>query len=761
MTNVIDLFPQPPEENPIAFLEAVEQSLVQGHSLTRFSPYIGGFLASVQQEDWFRVLDRACRILARIDWRPLAEKEQPSVQPVEISNDLQAISEKIVDTFVAAFEIQEELHAKAAKRGLKHFPPAYAYLDAFDSLFGNESPVDYIEEALGILSPEAPFAHPDDCWFADDERRTLDSTQLAFVVEDVLVPLILLHAKTDKPAQELSEKDMRQHLNRMLLIVLAMGLPQLFTGKLSKFELSKVEFPNLADEPVDSSLASLLQQIDSAAGFLALMLRPGVFPLPQGLLVALVRRFLDEDEYYSGDELGGRIGLHLMNWPIGVPQTSWEEIESGLIYPKWVGELRAQYSSPKEVPFLPCRMLATWLHPLYDNAVALSDLSDRLGQQIYPRMLAIYSEKLDRLSISTLGRRFPWPASSPGNWYYHGGGGEPSESWNLLLLLAVANEEEGLGYSCVFGDDPGEPLSSFYIFVCLWTAANRGGFPKLGNALFSFYLIRKLIFGLQTDSPPEFAAEPLRAQIDLCLRHPGREWVIRSLGICRQTCEEKGWKIDWLRLDSLVDEENTVPTNTSEALARAVDPIVELGYEKEQVMANEYGPQWSRLSKRVRSMLSHAEAQFERIAPHLGRHTREYKGMVIDYAICFEIELESRLKGLFLEADVQSFLAQNVSGYRTVKTEPTLGSYLMLLDKFRGMPDELKERVTGCVGSLAEDSHLRGQLRELKKDSRDKGAHSKPTPASDFTRVRELIFSEGLLRSFLSALPDRLEKSKD
>lgn len=740
----------------MAFLEAVERSFVQGKPLTPYAPLVEGFLASVQQEDWFGVLERACRILARIDWRPLAKKEQPSLQPGEISDDLQAVSEKVVDTLVAAFEAQEKLHAKAAERGLKHFPPAYAYLDAFDSLFGNESPIDYIEEALGILSPHEPYARPDDCWFADDDRRTLDGTQLTFFVEDLLVPLMRLNGTTDKPAQGLSEEDARRHLGRILLMLPGIGLPQLFTRKLSEFELSKFEIPNLADEPVDSSLASLLQQTESAAGFLALMLRPGVFPLPQGLLVALVRRFLD-DEYETGEELGGRIGLHLMNWPIGVPQTSWEEIESGLIYPGWIGGLQAQYSSPEEVPFLPCRMLATWLHPLYDNVAALSF---SLGEQIYTRMLAIYSEKLDRLSISTLGRRFPWPASSPGNWYYHGVGGEPSDSWNLLLLLAVANAEEEIGYDCPFGDDPGEPLSSFHIFVCLWTAANRSGFPKLGNALFSFYLIRKLIFGLQTDSPPGFAAEALRAWIDRCLRHPGREWVIRSLGICRQTCEEKGWKIDWLRLDSLVDGENAVPTKTSEALARTSDRIIELGHEKERQLADDYGPQWFRLSDRVRRMLSHAEAQYEMIAPDLGRHKREYKGPVIDYAICFEIELESRLKGLFLEADVQSFLKDNVRGFRTNQTEPTLGSYIILLDKFRDMPDELKERSTGCVSSLSEDSDLRQQLRKLKKDYRDKAAHSNPTPASDVTKVRELIFSEGLLKSFLSALPDSLEESE-
>lgn len=546
MTNVIDLFPEHPEENPIGFLDAMEQSLVQGHSLTRFAPHVGGFLASVQHEDWFGVLARACRILARIDWRPLAEMEQPSVQPAETSDDLQALPNKLADTLVAAVEAQEKLRANAAKRGLKHFPPAYEYLDAFDSLFGNESPVDYIEEALGILSPDEPYVHPDDCWFADDDRRTLDSTQLAFFVKDLLVPLMLLNATTDKPAQGLSEEDKRRHVGRMPLMVPAIGMPQLFTGKLSEFELPKDEFPNLDAEPVSSNRSSLLQQIDSAAGFLALMLRPGLFPLPQGLLVALVRRFLD-DEYETGEELGGRIGLHLMNWPLGVPQTSWKEIESGLIDPEWVGGLQAQYSSPEEVPFLPCRMLATWLSPLYDNVAALSF---SLGDQTYTQMLAIYSKKLDRLSLSTLGRRFPWPTSSPGNWYYYGSGGEPSESWNLLLLLTVANEEEVMGYYCPFGDDPGEPLSSFHIFVCLWAATNRSGFPKLGNALFSFYLIRKLIFGVQNDSPPEFAAEPLRAQIDLCLRHPGREWVMRSLGICRQTCEKKGWQIDWLRLDS-------------------------------------------------------------------------------------------------------------------------------------------------------------------------------------------------------------------
>ena len=241
MTNVIDLFPQPPEENPIAFLEAMEQSLVQGHSLTRFAPYVGGFLASVQQEDWFRVLERACRILARIDWRPLAETRQPSVQPAQVSDDLQAMCKEFADTLKAGFEAQEALHAKAATRGLKHFPPAYAYLDAFDSLFGNDSPIDYIEEALGILSPDEPFAHPDDCWFADDDRRTLDRTQLEFFVEDLLVPLILLNAMTDKLAQGLSEEDKQRHLSRMLLMVPAIGLPQLLTGKLSEFELSKFE----------------------------------------------------------------------------------------------------------------------------------------------------------------------------------------------------------------------------------------------------------------------------------------------------------------------------------------------------------------------------------------------------------------------------------------------------------------------------------------------------------------------------------------
>ena len=77
------------------------------------------------------------------------------------------------------------------------------------------------------------------------------------------------------------------------------------------------------------------------------------------------------------------------------------------------------------------------------------------------------------------------------------------------------------------------------------------------------------------------------------------------------------------------------------------------------------------------------------------------------------------------------------------------------------MTDELKERIRGCVGSLAEDSDLQKQLTDLKNNGRDKAAHSKPQPASVLIRVRELIFSEGLLKSFLSALSDRLEKSED
>ena len=99
-------------------------------------------------------------------------------------------------------------------------------------------------------------------------------------------------------------------------------------------------------------------------------------------------------------------------------------------------------------------------------------------------------------------------------------------------------------------------------------------------------------------------------------------------------------------------------------------------------MADEFGPQWLRLSDQVRRMLSHAEAEFEMIGNDLGRYKREYKGTVINYAICFEIELGRRLKGLFLEAEVQSLLQQRNSRNprdRTVQTSLTLGSYLTLL----------------------------------------------------------------------------------
>lgn len=221
--------------------------------------------------------------------------------------------------------------------------------------------------------------------------------------------------------------------------------------------------------------------------------------------------------------------------------------------------------------------------------------------------------------------------------------------------------------------------------------------------------------------------------------------------ISRDECKKKNWNIDWLKLDSLVDEDAEVPAG---ALGKSSDVVVELERQREKQLNEELGPPWLRLSDRFRRMLCHAEAEFERIAPHLGKHEREYKGNVIDFCAPFEIELDKRLKNLFHDQEMQKFLTKEWRGYKKPE-KVSLGHYLQLLKLFHKMSDELKNQVRRQAGQLtaAENKDLLDELSGKLKGFRNNGGHSDPTPARFLVETRELIFAKGLLKRFAAALP--------
>lgn len=729
---------------PDDYLEALEVALERSSSLEQFENTVDSFLASVSNDCWFRTFSRATRILARVDWKILRlERPAPETNSEE-AKDLVRVCVKLSSE-------REKQRSGAEKEQRHYFPAALSYLNAFDLLYGNDSPIDYINHAIKTLFPETPYKHPLDCWFAGDECLVLDETRLDFLLKKIIVPLMRV------PDSSLGNESLMQELplGRLLLHMVAPRLEIYWSTTIDSIEKQlksmgpiPLKYDSSAGEVGGkSSLQSLIKHTDTIEGLLALLLRPGLIPLAQGMLVALIGRIID-----ASDELDeALIGVHLLNWPIGTPPASWTEIANGLSDPTWLSTLKQEYPTPESVPFVPCGMLATNLFVVYGFDVEFADSCD------YPKVMQQYSDKILRLSERHLDGRYPWYFSDTTNFWGLSDGCPVGEDWNLLLLLQISDEEEveiysnGIGYfgSDMYGDNPEHQYSSFSIYKTLWRQAYKEGFAKLANALFAFYLVRKTIASIETNIAPSFDWQEFQAQIELCLAKSGSHWIKRALQISTEVFQEKGWNVFSLKFDSLLTQD--VPTvNERPHLVRSDETLVDLSGDVAKRHEIKFGSRWLKLSDRMRRILCHADARFERDSRDLGYSDTEHGGLAVDYAKAFEVELDHRLREIYLDSETQQSLAKQVPGWRR-DTTPALGQYVLMLEKTESMPEGIRQQIRTKTGKLAESKAILANLKKLKKVRND-GAHGGNVNASDVTKVRELIHAKGLLQGFLDAL---------
>lgn len=734
-------------QNPLDYLDALDIALETKACLDIFHESRARFFDACGNAEWFAVFSRACRILARVNWASVDPASSQLPTPAPSSKFLAAL-EALNAVLARQKSEHRELGAKAAAKGMGEFPPGFRFVDAFDSLFGNDSPLDYINKAVGILSPKQTFSHSEDCWFSGENSLRPNEQQLEFLVSEIVAPLMALANQAQETNNEFPSEE-ASLLKREMLATIAPVLTQFFLEDLADFsEKLRGQATLTGDATHDSPFGSY-------DGFLAYVLKPGKLPIPQGLVMALVRKILDTgfDPGARNEELAARAGLHLMSWPIGTPAEHWTDINNGLLEPETMTGLQACYEKPVDVPFLPCRLLTTPLYPIYGSNL---DFSDWLGGRLYSEAMQNYSDKLSRFSARRLDGKFPWePWESNVNWYFYPYG--HSSSWNLLLQFQVLKEELNIcdtgDYfsSDDYGDDEVDGFTGFNLYRNFWLAAEKEGLAKLGNAVFAFYLVRKTISSLNRGAP-EYDWPAFVEHLDRCRENPGAHWIEKALAITKQASGKSRWEMVWLRHDNLRGI-GASPVELTSSTKATSDAVIDLGMEAEQELAKKYGALFYRLHERSRRMLCKAEANYRRHSKSLGLHAGEYGTEAIDYAKCFENELDRRLKAFYLDEQVQLYMSRKIRGWRN-NGEPTLGTYIMFLERSNEMPEDLQVLIQTKIGTLSENQGLLGQLRKL-QSIRNRGAHpGDDVSASKFTELRELIHSGGLLEDFLKAIPE-------
>lgn len=329
--------------------------------------------------------------------------------------------------------------------------------------------------------------------------------------------------------------------------------------------------------------------------------------------------------------------------------------------------------------------------------------------------------------------------------------------WNLLLLLQVIDEEEAdvfaMGTSLfgldLYGDTREDQYRSFRIYKALWHHAQSSGSAKLANALFAFYLVRKVIAGEDTDVAPSFDWREFQAQIELCVANSGSDRIKLAVQYSKDRFQKEGWDVLALEFESLPTAE--VPADKANpGLVRSDETLVDLSGDVAKRHETKFGSRWLKLSDRMRRILCHSDARFERDSRDLGYSDTEHGGLAVDYAKAFEVELDHRLREIYLDSETQQSLAKQVLGWHR-DTTPALGQYVLILEKTESMPEGIRQRIRTKTGTLAESRAILANLKKLKKVRND-GAHGGNVTASRITEVRELIHAKGLLEGFIDAL---------
>ncbi len=740
-------------DDPADFLKAVEITFRENRGLDELEKRIGHFIDSLNVvENRAKVLDKACRLLAKLEFaqptKPTLKDELPPSPP--ISDNERTAARSIADALAKIVRNEEILKEVAARSPYEAFRPAYRFIELIPQIFGDADPVKVICEYMDALQPTKAFSHPNDCWF--DERIQISSEYGIFYLTEVLLAFF-----PDQLMETPSGKwDHQLWTQSRLLVAFMLGRLTPLSEKQRAFNY---ELPHdqsvdqLSHEEKQKLIQAFSNGIKSFDGYLFFVLGT-LLPVPQGLFVAVIRHWLDCGVLILDGDTSKDILRSLLNFPVGRPARSWEEIELGVVDSDWLAKVRELYKDPELVPFLPAALSGnSWFDCLLDTPPQCT-FSWVNEESTYWRAMQAWSNKISLLRNDMCGGRFPWKAELYVSNLYNDYELSRAE-WDMHLhLIALMVEESEAGSweweDEFYGDSLRDGFRSFNLYRNAWIAARRESYPELGNALLAFYLFRKGVYARSMSQFLTFDWRAFSEHSRIALSERGNAFVRQAIEFLKSICREKGWDVDLLRLKNILPDSGQIVSLAKISELRAVENIhTEPGRLIDQLI----GPDlMSRFSKRSRKLLVEAEVRFQHITRTVGAGVTEFGPETLAFARAFENELHERIKNVYNSPELAQHWSIE-SPNRPLSTLPTFGSYLRVLES--NLPERVVEKIENAGVFLHRCPELLRRLGQL-KDKRNQGGHASHDVTGDqLFRQRVAIFDEHLLRDFLGALSPR------
>jgi hypothetical protein len=733
---------------PEHFLDAIEEVFRAQQSLKPLEDRLEKFRTlTTEKAVREKVFPRACVLLSKLKFAQATKLSDDE------SNRSVVPNEKVkgaIESLMEAVRSEEERKELGKISPYRAYPPAYSLAEVIPLIFEEDDPVKVVCEYIKALSPEKFYRHPGDCWFGDEERIPVSGDSRDFFLMEILCPLA--------PYSSIQNSRNWRELSGGAVVAL---LNSYFSGLLDEdksqgvfdLQFSEEDRKGDAGAGVHKVIKALIENLDTYEGFLTVFFN-AFFDIPQGLFVAVIRHWQDNGPDLKKSAASHHLMEVLANYPVGRPPDSWEDIAAGAHDKEWVKRIQAVFGSPSSVPFLPCGMSeCKWFWNLTESAVP-SDYNSESSHNTYWSTLHAWSNKIALLRDRELRGHYPWmPVSRGCNWYDDFWGTRPEWDTHLHIEALFLDDEDSGKWNYTtddFGDDDQCGYKSFMLHQNFWVAADREGFPEFGNAVFAFYLIRKTIFDTKDHLYLNVDWPAFPDLVRRALDRPGHRWVRRAIEFMKASCAEKGWDLDHLRLRNILpDSAQLVPISSGLKTQEAFQvPRKECEKKIEAEVGEEL---WRRFSKRSKELMIDAERRFDMHAPELGRGLGDVGAEVLAYAKPFECELDHRLSNLYRSASLKEFWIIN-SGGRQPDKNPTLGSYLLLLEKAKDMSEELISAIENSGVMLHRNSELIDRLKKL-RNMRNPGAHGRERlSAGRLVDIRSFVFSEGLLHDFLESL---------
>lgn len=735
--------------NPSYFLDALESILARNGEIDALEDRKGRFLEIVNGiASWrerFDLLARTGELLARIYWGPTSPGDVPEAVEEDASLNVVGLDELEQAAIKAIQDLprQREKQAQEAKAsGIGNFKAGLPWLDLAKTLFGDDHPLAAIDEAFAALvtddvEPQRRY------WFSDEERWKLGEQTKTFILVRVFCAQLFY---LQKECEGSVENYLRPLLTALLIRLPLFFLVDEFFGEdAENSEQAAMIATALANAPEERHF-DIANCLESVEGYVACLLSPGFLPLPQGLFIAILRRFADLKTFGDLDSRL-RIFHHLLDRSLGAPGDH-QSLPKFMSSEQTLEAVRAAYPAESDYPFLPLDVLFE-LHLLdFEEPLWVPEETQKL--------MTHFSRQVSLLRVLRCKQRFPW---HPERTDYLTAAVSfdlahtASPDWDLFVSVLWVSWEISEADSEVVFDWPSRGFETFRIYRALWFAADREGLSELGNAFLSFYLLRKFVDISGGGKSPDIDWPDFVILIRASLEQPGGQWVKTVLQHLEHACKEHGWLADSLRLRNIVGTGSQLP----EIAASLYSVPAGRGEIEASTVKSELEQEFPALNKlctHAQECLVDAEFRFKINSEHMGRRTKDRALDVLAYAKPFEIELDERLGKVIAQPAIQAYLAAELRNWSQNRSKPTLGTYLTLLGKSVGMPDVLRQMIAEAVGELAGDAKTISALGKIKKN-RDPAAHTRRILASELMAQKEIVFEQGLLENFLAHLPDR------